>query len=142
MNWKLISQLSLFGLFMGIATVYVIPSTIEPLCWLAIFVFCAYIIAKNTTRRFLHGLCLGLANCIWITASHIVLFEPYLASHAREAAAMAGAGPLGKSPRLMMALVGPLVGVVSGCIIGLFALIAGKFVKADAPNPRARAAAV
>jgi hypothetical protein len=30
MNWKLIIQLSMFGLAMGIATVFVIPSNIEP----------------------------------------------------------------------------------------------------------------
>jgi hypothetical protein len=41
MNWKLIITLSLFGLAMGIATVFVVPSTVEPLCWLAIFVVCA-----------------------------------------------------------------------------------------------------
>jgi hypothetical protein len=37
MNWRLIAQLSLFGLAMGIATVFFIPSTIEPLFWLVIF---------------------------------------------------------------------------------------------------------
>ena len=72
MNWKLIFLLSLFGLFMAVATVYFIPSNIEPFCWLAIFLFCAYMIARNTaTSRFLHGLCLGLANCVWITAAHV-----------------------------------------------------------------------
>jgi hypothetical protein len=140
MNWKLIFQLSLFGLFMGIATVYVIPSTIEPLFWLAIFLFCAYVIARNTSRRFLHGLCLGLANCVWITASHVALAKGYLASHAQEMAMMQS-GPLAQHPRLMMAIVGPVIGVVSGCIIGLFALIAGKFVKTGAASESARAAA-
>jgi uncharacterized membrane protein len=33
MNWKLIFLLSLFGLAMAIATVFVIPSNIEPLFW-------------------------------------------------------------------------------------------------------------
>jgi cobalamin synthase len=37
--------------------------------------------------------------------------------------------PLPDSPRLMMALFGPLVGIVSGVVIGLFAVIAGKFLK-------------
>lgn len=31
MNWKLIVRLSLFGLAMGIATMFLIPSTIEPI---------------------------------------------------------------------------------------------------------------
>ena len=90
MNWKLIFQLSLFGLFMGIATVFFIPSNIEPICWLAIFLFCAYMIARDTvSSRFLHGVCLGLANCVWITAAHVLLFSQYLSHHAQESAMLA-----------------------------------------------------
>ncbi len=37
MNWKLILQLSMFGLAMSVATVYLIPSKIEPAFWLPIF---------------------------------------------------------------------------------------------------------
>jgi hypothetical protein len=83
MNWKLILQLSMFGLVMGLATVFVIPSNIEPLFWLVIFVICAYIIAKQTQKPFLRGLLLGLANSVWITAAHILLFQQYIAIHAR-----------------------------------------------------------
>jgi hypothetical protein len=43
-DWKLILQLPLFGLFMGVATVYFIPLNVEPFCWLVIFLFCAYVI--------------------------------------------------------------------------------------------------
>jgi hypothetical protein len=32
-------------------------------------------------------------------------------------------------PRAMMALVGPVIGVISGVILGLFAWIAGKLVR-------------
>jgi hypothetical protein len=44
MNWKLVFQLSLFGLAMALGTVFFIPSSIEPLCWLIIFLVCAYIL--------------------------------------------------------------------------------------------------
>src|SRR2546422_8694448 len=47
MNWQLIVQLSLFGLVMALATVFVVPSNAEPLLWLLIFVICAYLIAKR-----------------------------------------------------------------------------------------------
>jgi len=132
MNWKLIGLLSLFGLAMGIATVFVIPSNIEPLCWLVIFLFCAYVIAKNRPgKHFLHGLFLGLANSVWITAAHVLLFDQYLARHAREAAMM-NSMPLPASPKVMMAVTGPIVGLISGLILGLFAFVAGKLVK---PTP-------
>ncbi len=129
MNWKLIFQLSLFGLAMGIATVFFIPSNIEPAFWLVIFVVCAYIIAKRATAKpLLHGLFLGLANSVWITASHILLFRPYIANHPREAAMMTSM-PLPDAPKLMMALAGPIIGLASGIVIGLFALIARKLLK-------------
>src|SRR5438477_11893401 len=119
MNWKLILQLSLFGLAMGIATVFVIPSNIEPIFWLAIFVVCAYIIASSRTGRpFLHGLCVSVVNSVWITGAHVLLFDQYIAGHAQEAAMMASM-PL--SPRLMMLAVGPCVGLVSGLVLGVFA---------------------
>jgi hypothetical protein len=136
MNWKLVLQLSIFGLAMGIATVFFIPSKVEPAFWLAIFLVSAYTIARSTaTRRFLHGLALGIANSVWITTAHIVLFEHYAANHAQEMAMMQSM-PLPVSPRLMMALMGLVAGVVSGMVIGLITLAAGLVVK-PMPGPAA-----
>ena len=133
MDWKLTFQLSLFGLAMAIATVFVIPSNTEPAFWLGIFLICGYIIARRRqTGRFTHGLVLGLANSVWVTAAHILLFDRYLAGHAQEAAMMKSM-PLPDSPRLMMAIVGPVVGLVSGVIIGLLALGVGKWIKRPMP---------
>ena len=130
MNWKLIAQLSLFGLAMGIATVFVISSNIEPLFWGGIFVISAYFIAKHCADRlFLHGLLVSMANSVWITASHILLFDRYVANHPEEMAMMANM-PLGNSPKLLMVFMGPIFGVVSGLVLGLFAVAAGKFVAA------------
>ena len=135
MNWGLIFRLSLFGLAMAIATVFVIPSNIEPLFWLAIFIVCAYLIAKQAPGNyFLHGLLLGLANCVWVIVAHILLFDRYLATHAREAAMMQSTR-MPVSPRLRMAIVGPVIGVVSGIVIGLFAMVAAWLVRRKAPAP-------
>jgi hypothetical protein len=135
MNWKLILQLSMFGLAMSLATVYLIPSKIEPAFWLPIFLICAYLIARHcSSRLFLHGLLLGLANSVWITAAHVLLFDAYIARHAQEAAMMQST-PLPASPRVVMALTGPVFGLISGIVLGLFALVAGKLVK----NSSARA---
>lgn len=126
MNWKLILQLSLFGLAMAFATVFFIPSTIEPLFWLVIFLVCAYVIAtKAPGKYFLHGLMTSLVNSLWITVTHVMLFDTYIANHAQEAEMMA---KLPLSPRLMMICTGPIVGVVSGVVLGLFAWIAHKIV--------------
>ena len=134
MNWPLIVQLSLFGLAMGVGTVFFISSGIEPILWIAIFLISAYLIARQCPhRRFLHGLIVGVANSIWITGTHIVFFTRYMGGHAREAAMMKSM-PLPSMPSLMMVFTGPVVGIMSGIIIGTLAIIAGHFL-----NPAMRA---
>jgi hypothetical protein len=133
-NFKLILMLSAFGFAMGIATVFVIPSNIEPIFWLVIFVVCAFIIARaGVPKPFLHGLCTSLVNSVWITSLHELWFDSYIASHADEAAQMANV-PVPQ--RVMMAIVGPVIGLLSGLVLGLFAFIASKIVK----RPAAKAA--
>jgi hypothetical protein len=126
MNGKLIFQLSLFGLAMAIATVFVIPSNIEPLFWLPIFILCAYLIAMNAPGRFfIHGFLTSLMNCVWITGTHILLFDQYIARHADEAQLMAQLNfPI--SPRVLMAVLGTVVCIVSGVVLGVFSMIAAK----------------
>ena len=129
MNWKLIILLSLFGLAMAFATVFFIPSSIEPFCWLAIFIVCAYFIAKKSSGKyFLHGFLVSLVNCVWITSTHIIFFETYFANHANEAEMMTKM-PVPDSPRLMMLMTGSIIGIISGLILGLFAFIASKIFK-------------
>ena|SRR5215471_10026649 len=126
MNVKLVLQLSLFGLVMAIATVFVIPSTVEPVCWLVIFPVCAYLIARRAPGSyFLHGLLLGLLNSVWITSAHVLLFDQYIARHQREAEMMAQM-PL--APKAMMLVTGPIVGVVSGIVLGILALVVHRIV--------------
>lgn len=133
MDWKLVLSLSLFGLAMGLATVFFIPPTIEPVFWLIIFLVCAYVIAKQRpAKHFLHGLFVGLVNSVWVTASHIVFLGRYLDNHPREAAMMTSM-PLSDSPRLMMALTGPVIGLVSGLVIGILAWIAARILKRPQP---------
>jgi hypothetical protein len=125
MSWKLVFGLSLFGLAMAFATVFVISSSIEPFAWLGIFVLCAVIIAKRAPGKyFLHGLCVSLLNSVWITGAHIALFDKYAAGHAREVAMAAQMG----SPKVMMAITGPIVGLASGLVLGFLAWGLSKFL--------------
>ncbi len=132
MSWPLVARLSLLGLLMGIATVFVISSNVEPLCWLVICAVSAYVIAKRVAGKyFLHGLLVGIANSVWVTAAHVVLFDHYIANHPREAAMMTSM-PLPGSPRLMMALVGPVIGIASGLLIGVLAMLVANLVSRGA----------
>ena len=120
---------------MAIGTVFVIPSNVEPIFWLLIFLICAFLIArKRPDRHFLHGLLVGIINSVWVTGAHIVFFPQYIANHPKEAAMMSTM-PLPDSPRLMMACVGTIVGIISGAIIGLLAYVAGKLVKPQINMP-------
>jgi|SRR5215469_6807254 len=129
MNWKLIFSLSLFGLAMAFATVFVISSNVEPYFWLAIFLLCALVIGKRAPASpFLHGFLIGIVNSFWVTGTHVLLFARYIAGHQREAGMMASM-PLPTHPRVMMAIVGPIIGVISGMIIGVLALAMSKLVR-------------
>jgi hypothetical protein len=129
MNWKLIFGLSLFGLAMGIATTYVIPTKGEWIFWLIIFIICAFLIARNAPGNyFLHGFLVSIVNSIWITAAHIILFTTYVANHP-DVVEMNAKMPMADHPKRMMAIMGPLIGIVSGLVMGLFAFIASKLVK-------------
>ena len=127
MNWKLVLQLSTFGLVMGLATVFFIPPTIESGVRVAIFLASAVLIAKKCpSKRFRHGLFVGIANSVWITGAHVLFFDSYIASHPREAEMMKSS-PM--DPKLLLIFTGPVVGVVSGILIVLLALLAGRMFR-------------
>jgi hypothetical protein len=131
MNWKIILQLSIFGLIMAFGTVSLIPQNIEPAFWLIIFVFCAYVIAKVCTRKyFLHGFLLSLVNCIWLTAVHAIYYKNYTAHHPVNASMGTDMLPASfiTHPRLAMIIVAPLIGIMFGIILGLFSFVAAKIV--------------
>lgn len=132
MNWRLILALSGFGFAMALATVWLIPSSAEPMFWLGIFAVCAVIIARSMVPKpFLHGLMISIVNSVWITAAHVAFFDAYVARHAQEAQMMTGSPIPG---RALMAITGPVIGVISGCVLGLFALLASKALR---PKPGA-----
>jgi hypothetical protein len=129
MNRKIIFLLSLFGAAMGFATVTIISSAIEPVFWLIIFIFCAVVIAKQChSKYFLHGFLVSLLNSVWITMIHIVFYESYIAYHPQELQMMEKF-PLPYSMRISMLMIGPVIGIMSGIILGLFCYIASKTIK-------------
>lgn len=129
MNKKLIFQLSSFGVGMGIATINLIPPKAEPVFWLVIFVFCAIVIAKKCySKFFLHGFLVSMLNSVWITLIHILFYDQYIENHPQELLMMENF-PLPYSMRIAMLMMGPVIGVMSGIVLGLFSLIASKIIK-------------
>ncbi len=130
MDWKLVVRLSGFGLFMALATVFFVPPSVEPLLWLPILVTVALLIAKFAPGKyFLHGLAVSGMNCVWITSAHLLFFERYAAGHASEMAATAS---IPFPPLVAVSIVGLLIGLISGCVLGIVSFIASKVVKPSA----------
>jgi hypothetical protein len=131
MNWKLVFLLSLFGLAMGIATVSIIPSTVEPFCWLVIFLICAYLIARHAPGKFFfHGFMVSIVNSVWVTLAHASMFYTYAANHPEYMQMVEGLPPtLAGHPRRLMFLIGPISGVIFGLILGLFSWLASRLVR-------------
>ncbi|HEY8928231.1 MAG TPA: hypothetical protein VIM55_03510 [Mucilaginibacter sp.] len=131
MNWKLIFQLSVFGLIMAFGTVSLIPEKIEPLFWALIFIFCSWVIVRAAPGKyFLHGFMAGLFNCVWITAVHYFFYRRYMDNHPRVDSMTASIPPpFTTHPRIYVSLVGLSLGVLSAVVFGLFAFIASKIAR-------------
>lgn len=134
MNKKLIFILSLFGLFMGFVTIFMLPAIFVRLFWLVVFIVFPFFIAKYCSRKyFLNGLILGLLNAGWITAAHLLFFNTYMTNHPHEAELVWNIAvqfniPAGSIMLLTLAK-GVVVGIISGLVLGLFAFIASVIMK-------------
>ncbi|MFI5158006.1 MAG: hypothetical protein ACHQF4_04025 [Sphingobacteriales bacterium] len=135
MNWKLIFQLSLFGLIMAFGTISLIPEKTEFIYWLAIFIFCAFVIAKEcATRQLLHGFLVSIVNSIWIVIAHTWYYKTYVAHHPDMATMGQNMHVLSSHPRLLMVILGPIFGAIFGLVQGLFAFIISRFIKPHKPT--------
>lgn len=131
MKWNLIFILSLFGFLMAIATIFLIPTSIEAFFWIPIYLVYAYIIAKRAEGDyFLHGLFLGIANSLWISLLHAMLFTKYIFNNGQVSETLAKLPKLGP-PRLMLIIYGPMIGVFAGIILGLLCVAASKVVESE-----------
>ena len=125
MNWKLIFALSLFGLAMAVASLFGL-GMLEPLLWLVIFIIYAWLIATRASGKyFLHGFLVSVVNSIWITAIHAAFFTIYAKNNPQ----MVQGAPAGINSRVLMIVMGPIVGAVFGLVAGLFAFVASKIVR-------------
>lgn len=130
MNWKIIFQLSLFGLIMAIGTVFLIPMMIEPIFWLAIFVVSAIVIVRACADKyFLHGFFVALLNCVWLTVAQVGFYGIYMANHPEMSK---WPDIIANHPRLSAVLRDICIGVVMGLVLGLLTFIVSKLISKKA----------
>jgi hypothetical protein len=128
MNWKLVLQLAVFGIAMGLGTAFFVPSMVEPILWLIVFLLSAYTIARHCVKmRFLNGLLVGLLDSLLKTTVHMVFFSAYVARHPQ--IAMIRQMTSAVSPRQLILLSSPIWGLIYGTAIGLLTLLLALFIK-------------
>ena len=134
MNWKLCVFLSVLGLLVGMVTISIVPSTIEPFLWLGVFLITAVLTAKYAPGKyFVHGFLISILNSIWVTLAHVSRYDDYVAAHPEWLQMLQNLPPgIAKDPRMLMVPVGIISGVLSGVVLGLFCWVTNKFVK---PTP-------
>ncbi|MGH9787840.1 MAG: hypothetical protein ACRD4U_03945 [Candidatus Acidiferrales bacterium] len=126
MNWKLIVSLSGFGVVMGVLSVLGLSQGIEGWLWLALCIFCAgWMGTQLAERRFLHGFLTGLIGGAVAPVIQALFFSTYVANNP-EFMQAAGQLPPGISPRIITVVAIPLGGLLSGVVLGLLTMLAGK----------------
>jgi len=123
MNWNLILKLSLFGLLMGILSVFgFIPTGFEFFPWLIIAVISGYLISKHTTKLVItQSVVLGLFMGIIVSVFQAVFFDKLLENNPGSLDGFKEI-PMSMEPQYVILFMGPFIGIIFGIVIGLIAL--------------------
>lgn len=128
MNWKIILLLSLIGGIMGLGSVFRFTIGIEPYLWIVIFLFVALITAKNARGYFFtHGLLLGLFLTITNTLVQLAMLDTYLTNNPEIKKSYAESLN-GGNPHLIIITMIPVIGIISGVILGIMVMAASKLI--------------
>jgi len=128
MNWKLIVSLSLFGVAMGLTSLFGYTQGIELFLWIIIAGICGMLLAKKVQGKlFFHGLFVGILDGALSGIVQTLFFSTYIANNA-EAIARFQDGTFSLSP-LFTLMTGLVVGLVYGGFLGGVAVLMGKVMK-------------
>ena len=119
-------MLTLFGVLMGLASVFGYTQSNEWLYWLVIAVISGFVIAKVTDRQiFVKSVVVGLFMGIFTGVIQSVLFDKYLENNPQSLDGFKEI-PLSLAPQFVVLFTGPFIGIVFGLFIGLIAIIIDK----------------
>lgn len=129
MNWKLICPLAGFGVLMGVASVLGFTTGIEGLAWLVIGIICVgAIVWKAPGRSFQHGFIVGLIAGAVAPLIQFLFFSTYMANNP-ELSARFSEIPGGLGARYFVLLLAPIIGLVSGFVLGLACGLLAKLTR-------------
>ncbi len=117
MNWSLILLLSSFGILMGILSVLGFTRKTEPMFWLVIGFFTAFMIYRKVSEMsFWHGLIIGIFWGFLSSAIQSIFFETYLKNNPKYAEGFNKSSRF--KPRYLILIVGPIIGLITGTVLG------------------------
>ena len=124
MHYKLILLFSSIGLLMGLLSVAGLTQGIEPFLWLIVGIITAWVVSRKVVRQFLHGFLIGLA---WGTLNGIVqslFFDTYMENNPHLRPDLESIPFI--SARLFVLAMGPVIGLLTGAVVGGMRWGAGK----------------
>ena len=125
MDWKIIAILSTIGLLMGLLSVKGFTQKIEPFLWLLFGIATSLILSKNMEQRlFLHGLLIGIAWGVCNGLIQSAFFDTYLANNPALQQNFQKKSFI--SPRYFVLVTGPIIGLITGLILGGLSLLLKK----------------
>ena len=126
MNFK-IWALTLFGVAMGLASVYGYTEKFEWIYWIVIAVISGAVIAKIADRQiFVKSVVVGLFMGIFAGIIQAAMFDTYLANNPKSLDGFKEI-PLSLEPQYVVLFTAPFIGIAFGLIIGLIAILFDKF---------------
>jgi drug/metabolite transporter (DMT)-like permease len=127
-NRTIVLAVGALGLVMGVASVFGLTRGIEGWLWLGIAIAAALIIAwAAPRRRFLHGFLAGALAGIAAPAVQAAMFRTYLVRNP-ELSASLNQIPGDLDPRLFFLATAPVIGALSGLVLGILSWIAGRLI--------------
>jgi hypothetical protein len=125
MDWKIMAILSIIGLVMGLLSVKGFTQKIEPVLWLLFSIAASLILSKNIGQKpFLHALLIGIAWGICNGVIQSVFFDTYLANNPSLQQNFQKQSFI--RPRYLGLATGPIIGVITGLILGGLTLLLRK----------------
>ncbi|MBI4202417.1 MAG: hypothetical protein HY532_04785 [Chloroflexi bacterium] len=132
MNWKLIVALSSLGVALGGVSLIGLPRWEEWAVRLFVGLFAAYVLAmKLRTRHIHHGFIVGFAAGMLAIFVQAFFYDILLARNP-DAATIPDNLPSGTDPRQYLLSYAPVIGLLQGIALAVFAWTAGSIAKGSA----------
>lgn len=126
MNLK-IWVLTLFGVAMGLLSVYGYTQSYEWVYWLVIALISGAVIAKVTDRLiFVKSVVLGIFMGIFAGIIQSAMFDTYLENNPNSLDGFKDI-PMSLEPQYVVLFTAPFIGIAFGLLIGLIAILIDKF---------------